>query len=33
VWLAANATWMTGQTIVLDGGGLVRFMEEQGADE
>jgi NAD(P)-dependent dehydrogenase (short-subunit alcohol dehydrogenase family) len=28
VWLAANATWMTGQTIVLDGGGLVRFLEE-----
>src|SRR5215216_726680 len=31
VWLAANATWMTGQTIVLDGGGLVSFLEE-GAD-
>jgi NAD(P)-dependent dehydrogenase (short-subunit alcohol dehydrogenase family) len=28
VWLAANATWMTGQTIVLDGGGLVRFLED-----
>jgi NAD(P)-dependent dehydrogenase (short-subunit alcohol dehydrogenase family) len=28
VWLAANATWMTGQTIVLDGGGLVSFLEE-----
>jgi NAD(P)-dependent dehydrogenase (short-subunit alcohol dehydrogenase family) len=32
VWLAANATWMTGQTIVLDGGGLVRFLEE-GIDD
>ena len=32
VWLAASATWMTGQTIVLDGGGLVRFLEE-GVDE
>jgi hypothetical protein len=29
VWLAANATWMTGQTVVLDGGGLVRFLEER----
>jgi NAD(P)-dependent dehydrogenase (short-subunit alcohol dehydrogenase family) len=28
VWLAAGATWMTGQTIVLDGGGLVGFHEE-----
>jgi len=32
VWLAANATWMTGQTIVLDGGGLVSFLEE-GIDD
>jgi NAD(P)-dependent dehydrogenase (short-subunit alcohol dehydrogenase family) len=32
VWVAANATWMTGQTIVLDGGGLVRFPEE-GTDD
>ena len=32
VWLAANATWMTGQTIVLDGGGLVRFIEERVDD-
>ena len=32
VWMAANATWMTGQTIVLDGGGLVRFLVE-GIDE
>jgi NAD(P)-dependent dehydrogenase (short-subunit alcohol dehydrogenase family) len=31
VWLAANATWMTGQTIVLDGGSLVAFTAE-GAD-
>jgi NAD(P)-dependent dehydrogenase (short-subunit alcohol dehydrogenase family) len=32
VWLAANATWMTGQTIVLDGGSLVHFTV-QSADE
>jgi NAD(P)-dependent dehydrogenase (short-subunit alcohol dehydrogenase family) len=32
VWVAANATWMTGQTIVLDGGSLVRFIEERAGE-
>jgi NAD(P)-dependent dehydrogenase (short-subunit alcohol dehydrogenase family) len=27
LWIAANATWMTGQTIVLDGGSLVGLHE------
>jgi len=27
LWLAADATWMTGQTLVLDGGELNRFTE------
>jgi NAD(P)-dependent dehydrogenase (short-subunit alcohol dehydrogenase family) len=25
LYLAAGATWMTGQTLVLDGGGLIAF--------
>jgi NAD(P)-dependent dehydrogenase (short-subunit alcohol dehydrogenase family) len=28
VFLAASATWMTGQTLVLDGGGLIAFDRE-----
>jgi NAD(P)-dependent dehydrogenase (short-subunit alcohol dehydrogenase family) len=32
VWLAANASWMTGQTIVLDGGSLVHFTVERTDD-
>jgi NAD(P)-dependent dehydrogenase (short-subunit alcohol dehydrogenase family) len=32
VWLAANASWMTGQTIVLDGGSLVHFTVESTDD-
>jgi NAD(P)-dependent dehydrogenase (short-subunit alcohol dehydrogenase family) len=27
LWIAANAPWMTGQTIALDGGELIRFHE------
>lgn len=33
LFLAANASWMTGQTLVLDGGEIIRFQEPASQSE
>lgn len=33
LFFAAGAAWCTGQTLLMDGGGMINFMERRGPDE